>query len=323
MVIYHTFAFPDRVDKNMFISILKIEKDIPIEYNLATFGGICVGMFLFLSGYGMYVYYKDTINTKNIVQRILKLYMNYWVIVSIFIPIGVYMGKYKFHLKEFLLTITALKPNYNGEWWFITLYIMLILFYPLIVIAINKYNKNLIITISFLINITGFMLTKISNRLIYQGLVISLLNILLGGQFLFVLGIVVAKYGLFDKLKNQLNISRIKYFGLTIIISIIIWGVIKIPIIDEVGKLVLTPIFIFTLANSIKEKSRLSWLGDHSTNIWLVHSFFCYYLFQELAFAPKYSILIIAWIGILSIGCSFLINLFILRGCNNVLRYKR
>lgn len=48
-------------------------------------------------------------------------------------------------------------------------------------------------------------------------------------------------------------------------------------------------------------------LGKHSTNMWLTHSFFCYYYFQGVTYYPKISILILTWLIILSLSSSYLI----------------
>lgn len=322
MVILHTFAFPDRIKEVEFISIYNINGNIPIEFYLARFGELCVGMFLFLSGYGLYIQYKDNPNIKNIFKRILKLYINYWIVGVIFIPIGVYLGIYKLNIKKLFFTITALKPNYNSEWWFITLYIMLVLLYPIIIKYINKYNKNKILIISFIINIIGLIGTKMTYIFGYSNLIVELLTILLGGEFLFLLGIIVAKYSLFDKLNSKINRSRTFYYLMTVFMIFISFVFINISIIGEIAKLILIPIFIFVLSNIINEKSILSYLGQHSTNIWLTHSFFCYYLFQDLAFMPKYPLLVLIWICILSIACSFIIN-YILNFINKILFSKK
>ena len=314
MVMLHTFAYPDRIKNVDFISIYKLNGQIPIEYYLSKFGEICVGIFLFLSGYGLYIQYKDECNMRKNFERILKLYINYWIVIAIFIPIGLFMGIYKLNIKELVLTITALKPAYNGEWWFITLYIMFVLMYPLIIKIVNNNNKNKILFISFITNIVGFIGTKLTYILGYTYIYLELITILLGGQFLFILGIVVAKYSLFDKLSIRINENR----KMTIVVTLFTFIVINIPIIGEISKLILIPIFIFVLVNMIKEQSILSNLGKHSTNIWLTHSFFCYYLFQDIAFMPKYSLLILIWICVLSIGCSLVIN-FILGYINRIL----
>ena len=69
-----------------------INKDLYLINELGRFGKLCVTIFVFLSGYGLT---KQTI--KNPIQslgkfykrRFSKLYLNYWFIWIIFVPIGV------------------------------------------------------------------------------------------------------------------------------------------------------------------------------------------------------------------------------------------
>lgn len=51
MLIYHLFSFSNKKIGSYYISIIGIK----IEYIIEIFGKICVSMFLFLSGYGMYI----------------------------------------------------------------------------------------------------------------------------------------------------------------------------------------------------------------------------------------------------------------------------
>lgn len=79
-------------DKNLrYISILKIGK-YTIEQYIGSFAGICVGIFIFISGYGLYVSYDRKLTYRDIIKRIFKIYINYWVILLIFFPIDIYGG---------------------------------------------------------------------------------------------------------------------------------------------------------------------------------------------------------------------------------------
>lgn len=307
MIMLHTFAFPDRISNVEYTSIF-ILNGLPIEYYIGRLGSICVGMFTFLSGYGLYISYSRNINYKGIFKRIYNIYLNYWIVFLIFIPIGIVMNRYSVDMKELLLNFIGLKDTYNGEWWFLRLYIMLLLLYPILIKIINKYNKNSIIILSFLINIGGYGLTKITYIIGINSVIISSIVLVLGGQFLFILGIIVAKYGLFDWLKIKLKFSRLMGIVSLIGIILIMLVTVDVLVIGEVLKLIFIPIFIFILAIVINKNSKLAILGKHSTNMWLTHSFFCYYLFQKFTFASKYSILILAQQVIVTIIISIMIN---------------
>lgn len=63
----------------------------------------------------------------------------------------------------------------------------------------------------------------------------------------------------------------------------------------------------------------LIYLGEHSTNIWLVHMFFYTGLFDKLVFYAKYPVSIFVFLLLLSLGASYIINLI----CKPVLKLVR
>lgn len=307
MVALHTFAFPERIKGTGFKSFLIIN-NLPIEYYLFKAGGICVGIFTFLSGYGIYIKYGSEFSIKNICNRLRKFFVNYWIIFIIFIGIGILKGVYSFNLIKLSTGLIGNADVYNAEWWYIRLYTMLIIMYPIIVNIINKVNYKIILFISFTVNILGMIFTKLGYIIGINSFIYNNISILLGGQFLFILGIIVCKNKLFEKYDQKLKLTHNKGLYGCIILFFIMAIINFIPILGEVLKILITPVFILFLT-SINFKSKLLFIiGKHSTNIWLIHSFFCYYLFQDIAFYPKWSLLVLSWIIILCILCSIIIN---------------
>lgn len=127
----------------------------------------------------------------------------------------------------------------------------------------------------------------------------------------FLMGIAFAKLDLFPKLKKLFIDNKLD----NVLVHIII--VICVMYIRYRNKNVtsfdylLVPMFIFSIINIIKMcrlNKIFSYLGKHSTNMWLVHSFFCYYYFQKLVFYPKLSVIIVLWLIILSLVASICIS---------------
>lgn len=236
------------------------------------------------------------------------------------------MGIYKFEIKEFILNLLALRTSYNHPAWFLRLYVILILIYPMLIKIVNRYNKNIVIIISFITNIIGMIMTKLYYISGSNSIVIDLISIFLGGQFLFLSGIIVSKYAIFNKVKEKIGDSKVKYYSMFLIITILIVTVIDISVIGEISKLILIPIFIFTLSNIISEDIFISRLGKYSTNIWLIHAFFYDYLFSDIVYAPKYSILIFLNLIILCLFVSYLIKLIynsVMKICMNSILFSR
>lgn len=140
IVLTHIFPKVGQVDTLKYIPLF-YWNGYPIEQYIGSLSGICVGMFTFLSGYGLYISYNKNIKYKEIFKKISKLYINYWIIILIFFPIGLYMGIYKFEIKEFILNLLALRTSYNHPAWFLRLYVILILIYPMLIKIVDRYNK--------------------------------------------------------------------------------------------------------------------------------------------------------------------------------------
>ena len=90
---------------------------------------------------------------------------------------------------------------------------MLLLSYPIINKILDRYNYKFVLIISFLINIGGYGITTLSAIFNIKFRLLALLALLLGGQFLFILGVVIAKYGLFNSLNEKINIKRKRLSG--------------------------------------------------------------------------------------------------------------
>ncbi|WP_283672573.1 acyltransferase family protein [Clostridium perfringens] len=308
MILFHTFAFPERIKDYQYISIMTVN-NIPIETYIGEIGKICVSIFVFLSGYGMYIKYKGKEKVyKSLFNKLFRFYINYWTVFIIFIPIGIIMHKYNFNIKEILLNFVGIKSTYNGEWWFVRLYVMLVLLYPLFTFIVNRLNVYIILLISFIINVLGFGITKISIILNDNYIILDLIGILLGAQFLFLLGMCIAKYAFFNKVTKKLNFKKSKYIILSFLILFLIFILRNVSVIGPTTELILVPMLCFFIANSVSNNNKISNLGKYSNNMWLTHSFFIYYLFPNIIFKFKYSILILLLVIFISMVCSFIIN---------------
>ena len=110
---------------------------------IGIFCKLCVAIFVFVSGYGLATKYREGLQPKSYyVSRYKKLYLNYWFIWLLFVPIGVFVFHRTFHdvygthvaLKaglEFfgLLNLTG-QLGYNPTWWFYSCIIVLYLIFP-------------------------------------------------------------------------------------------------------------------------------------------------------------------------------------------------
>ena len=318
MLYHHLFAFPDRINYN-YISLFKYN-DKTISFFIGDFGKICVAIFLFLGGYGTYCIYKN--NTNELIKKKLKsLYKCFLRVFIITIPISVLIHDKQIVLefKEFLYNITGWSTTYNGEWWFIMPYVFLIIMSPILIKIINKYTKNmyisfivLIIYQLLLINYYPKLLAlpvfdkyRLTNIYVNTTRTLYLLST-------YVCGMLFAKYKLLDKVKVKLA-SKFIYTIISIIVIGIIFILRRLLWPYDID-LIFAPLFIVSmtiiLSNSIFNilNKVLLKIGKESTNIWLIHSFFCYHWCQKFIFMPKYSILIFLTLLVISYISSIIIN---------------
>lgn len=328
MLVHHLFAFPMWIVDGEYISAFSIN-GVEIEYLIGNFAKICVAMFLFLSGYGMYKISERKILTyKSIVNRVMKLLINYWIIFFIFIPIGFLLNRIvKFNFIEFIGNFFVIKSTYNANWWFLSVYIILILLFPIIKFIISKPNMIHSIICIVSIHSVYYMLYIIDNIIpgfiyVQNTTVYKVLTMALAYQINFSIGCIFARYNIFEYIKlmcRKLKIDNKIMYCIVIIIIVMFRYLVINTFIYKVAlnnivtvDAILAPILIYCVVD-ILICSRLENIfvlfGKNSTNMWLVHGFLCIYYFQYIIYYPKYSILIIVWLVVLSLITSYLINL--------------
>lgn len=326
MVIYHVFATPYLFSE--YNSIFSI-RGLQIEYIVGEFGHICVSIFLFLSGYGIYKSSQClNFSYKMILSRIFKFIINYWIIFIIFIPIGfLVFDIYEFDLIEIAGNIIGINTTYVGEWWFVTLYIELLLLFPIIkkIIDNNSYYKIIVIMFSlYFLSFCMFLVTKIvpnmshlMNYILYEDLFVIFLD-----QIHFLTGCLFARFNIFEKFNELFKKYRLDKISIYIIIAISIFIIRSIMFIffeyilkfgsPDWFDFIYVPIFIYVMSiilyNNGLLRKLMFLLGKNSTNIWLIHPFLYRIYFKDIIYAPKLSILILIWIIVLCIFISNIIN---------------
>ena len=292
MLVHHLFTFPDRLPVDGYIPLFSLN-GLTVERFIGGFGKVCVCIFLFLSGYGLYIsYYTKEATMRSVLQRVFNFYVQFWKVCLVFIPLGLLLGKIKFNFKEILLNVMGVSSSINGEWWFIYLYVLLLLLLPLLLKLMRSINGRVIFGISLtLLLISG----KVEEYYLKQFLIY---------QVYFIMGLVVCQYSIFERLNRALQkIRGIKYINFMILISTPILYIIllKLPFVHYFTFVIVTFILVYCIAQLPLDNSLLKWVGKSSTNIWLTHSFFCYYYFKEFIYAPRYSILIVIWLLFISL----------------------
>jgi peptidoglycan/LPS O-acetylase OafA/YrhL len=286
--------------------------------NAAFLGKVCIAMFLFVSAYGLTIQYgkieihkfqaprfSDTLKFQG--KRFLKLYINYWVIFLLFVPIGVFFfhrslqvayGAQINQLKYLITDLLGMNgfQSYNITWWFYQVIIILYLIFPILYIAVKKLNI-FILLLFFLI-------------LVYHDFIIPIVHLWL---FPFALGISSALNK--EKITSFLNRTDWKILFVCNLILLCSVAYLKL---DEWlfgglgmdGFFTVTLIFlIITTLRKVKIVTQvLQFLGKHSMNIFMIHTFIFYYFYSGFIYSFKYPALIFIVLLASSLCVSILIE---------------
>jgi len=314
MILLHLFCTKDYED--LFVPLVFIGKT-PLVYYIGLFGDCCVAMFCFSSGYGLYIGYlknQQDYSKKNAI-RILKLYINYWVILLLFcVVLGLVMQKtgYPGSVPKFLVNFFALDSTYNGAWWFFLIYIILVAFSEPVFRIVKTQSAFFVLAVSFVIYCIGYY-QRIKTPLLFDQPVLDITMqklALVATSFLpFVAGAVFYEKKWISQ--TAVFFEKIKFRN-SFIILLIAGLVVFHSFVQTLFIAVFTGIAFIVLFNRLRfsalvEKS-LVFIGSHSTNLWLVHMFFYMVFFKPLVFAAKYPLFIFIWLLLLGIGCSFIIK---------------
>lgn len=333
MLIHHLFTFPDKLSGSAdFNRIFVFDDGSNICELFGNFGKLCIAIFMFLSGYGIYMSFKNK-DTKDsyspiVLKRIKSVYIKYWQIFFVMVTLGVIIGSEKItsSVCDWVKNLLALETTFNDEWWFITMYVIVILLSPFVLKWLDRKNANPITDIIILISFNAFVntallsivnnctyLSSFNGTYFWQKGIVALIMLPM-----FAIGCYMAKYNIFSLIhqKLPLEISK-KFIGLILLAIIFIlrqrwamrtgWGWDRL---DYIYAAVFCISFSLILNRLEYVKNVLAFIGKQATGIWLIHSFFCYYYFQEFIYAPKNPILIflltLAVSFVLSYGISFI-----------------
>lgn len=150
MVMLHLFCRIDNLPYEIFINI----GEKPLIYYIGLFGDLCVPVFCFCSGYAQEILAnKENNYNKNRWKRLFKFILHFELILIIFSIVGLIVGSTDIpvSLNIFIGNMLLYGLSYNGAWWFVTTYILLIVVYPYIRRIENKMNPFIMICLSCVI----------------------------------------------------------------------------------------------------------------------------------------------------------------------------
>ena len=320
-----------------------------VIFKLASTCKVCVALFVFLSGYGMAVQFgKVNLNgkfstcvdiVKFLARRYFKFYLNYWIVFFISVPIGIFVFDRSLKaaygadlLVCFLRDVFGFQVynSYNITWWFNSLILVLWVFFPILYWALKNKFVCVWVLVLILFN-PGGILSPLG----------LLAEFLLQYLVVFAFGICAAVHiDVINKVLNRANGYILLIVSLTVTILLLymrnhyvlycFWGMGGDPFIASflsfavvsicscfwgMGGDPFIAIFLSLAVVSICRlcKTRMSvmaYLGKHSMNMYLTHTFIFGYFFRDFIYSFKYPILIFIALLLSSLLLSIVIEFF-------------
>ena len=314
MVALHLFCRLDNLPYQPLIFV----GSTPLVYYLGLFGDMCVSIYCFCSGYAHYLLYKENhcIYKKRIPVKALRFLTNYWIIVLLFSGLGLVFDDTNTipgSLADFLGNFLLFHQSYNGAWWFVITYLILLLSSPFIAFFIQRIPAAPMLLVSGAIYCISYLFRYVFSwdiqNVIVQWFWTQL--ILFGtSQFAYIVGMIFRKYRFISKLRNV----RTSRYHTHFIVSIYLIPILLFLIHCQIQTVAIAPITgILTLVCFfLWEKPRwirrfFLFMGKHSTNILLCHMFFYAVLFKDFVFIARYPILIYIMMLLVCIGVSYIV----------------
>lgn len=301
--------------------LIWIDETTPLVFWFGFFAEICVPLYSICAGYAQQLLGEKGMGSwKANFKRIKKLLINYWIVLVLFSIIGLLFdpnGAIPGSASKFLMSIVLLY-SYNGAWWYLNTYIILLLIPPAVLLApIRKLSCRTGLSVCLLIQIawyfvgrlnlwpiipeefpvTAFFWKEITN-------LITIIPYVWAGAFLCKGKMIdrladIYKDKVSGKYKNLILLALwfALFVGVNLLHKAICFGVVSV-----------ISFFIFNLLEkSDGVKKVFNFLGKHSTNIWLTHMFFYLYIFKDLVTVVKYPLLMLLFIFGLCIIVSYVI----------------
>lgn len=281
--------------------------DIPLVH-LLTRACNPVSFFLILGGYGKYMVYRK--GDKNKYIRILKLYIHYWIILALFLLVGfIVYGRTPGSFLTILSNVTGFEATYNGEIWFLLPYALLSITSSWLFSITDRFKTRYVLLVLFFVNLcTSFLISRYGDAFFYHNYLAYDPLLYFHLMFSFYLGAMTAKHQLITKISESKAGQILKNYAWMLLLLTIGFRILfRTGAFHAFFVCAFIIIFLNLKRARIIDKS-LAFLGQHSMNIWMIHSWFCYYLFKDFIYGFKYPLVILLVLMAVSILTSMIVN---------------
>lgn len=280
----------------IFLSQLSLWGGVPLSFYISQLSDFCVFGFAFCSGYGHMMQYGQNNFYKRRLKGLVSILCNYWLVLIVFTIISILVGQSDFmpgSLFKFIMNALTLENSFNGAWWYMFTYILLILISPMVLKIAKRYPSIFVLGLGFGIYCIAYY---VRFNMVQDNWFLVKFGPFGMTLFEYLIGVTCCKEQFFTKLYSiwEKYSFTIKWIVALVLISGILYGHTKIVpslfIAPVTGFIVMTLFHFWKKPKSI-EKIFL-FVGKHSTNIWLIHMFFYLVLFKGFVYIAKYPVFI-------------------------------
>lgn len=222
--------------------------------------------------------------------------------ISIVVGQGSYMPG---SLKKFVLNALTLENSYNGAWWYMFAYAVLVVISPLVLKWIKQGNPVVVFCAGFALYCVAYYVrfkmgstNWLLSRFGYTGMTL----------FEYMLGALAFQYHVISRIGSIWKIipQTGRAAASVVLIVGMLYGHTKIVpslFIAPVTGFVVMLLFHFWDKPQFVKKAFLL-VGHHSTNIWLTHMFFFSVMFKNLVYVAKYPVAVFALMLVITLTLS-------------------
>lgn len=317
MMLHHTFR-SDTLYSDFHISFFPLGQQWVTRF--ASVAKICVPIFALISGYGLYLSYKNSTDKgiKWTIIRYIKTFSGYWFIwIASSIITQIASGRFEKvfgqeniwkQMLNIVIDFLGLAnlyrtPTLNGTWWYMGAAFVFIVLTPFLLANEKNLCGCLLVEVIFLRVLCGK-----NSALAFPGSNTAFVYL-----FVFTLGMVFAKYKLVDRIINS-GMKPLRFFVELLLLVLCFnlyinietrlfwelkWGIIPVLLILFCVEFIIQIKFIGNI---------LCFLGKHSMNIYMIHTFIRGVYFHSITYSMRHFGLVILFLLVSSLLCSIIVE---------------
>lgn len=307
MMFHHFFLSMD------FCPFTVVHVDWVLKF--AWFGKICVGIFAFVSGYGMY-YVMQRVNKEHFFpalgkglqisfRKIISLYLKFWFILFLTKGVDLIFFDEVIDLIEFIKNMFTISISYNGSIWYLQQYVQMMIILPFLDLFFTSFekkqeqNKKRIFYVSCVAAVCILAVTaRFAYRPLWEFLKGLPEKLRLAYTAVFVVGYFVARFSVFHKLNGKVEKCPVL---LQVLLGMILIGLVvavRIQLATDAAyatmDFILAPILIYGLllfVGNCKVLGKILYpLGICSTYMWFLHGWMYVKTFVQMVNMHLYTL---------------------------------